>query len=103
MSLSVDNIKKGIFTFEIHESGQSRHNAEFVFESVKTSKGGQVDQLIMRASRTEQVNTPKQPCFESNDHSITDCVNQYIEEKLGCKLPWLKQGMMVQVSKGFRL
>ncbi len=46
-------------------------------------------QLALKASKTVRVNTPKQPCYEDNDHSSTECVYKYIEEKMGCRLPWL--------------
>ncbi len=86
----LDLDEKDIITMEIHEAGQSSHNSEFIFESIDTYRRGQAVQVVMRASRYFLVDTPTTPCFDTNDHSITRCVYDYIEESLGCNLPWLR-------------
>ena len=78
-----------LISVEIHAPGQSRHNAEELKYSMHTFQFGQVIQMALKASKTVQINTPKQPCYENNDHSSTECVYKYIEEDMGCQLPWV--------------
>ena len=40
--------------------------------------------IVKHVKRTTQEN----PCEEDNDHRLQHCVRQYVENKIGCKMPW---------------
>ncbi len=74
---------------EIHAPGQSRHNTEMQLSSIRTFRPGQIAQMVLQAHKNLQIDTPKHACYESNDHSLTGCVDKLIEKEMGCRLPWL--------------
>ncbi len=77
---------------EIHARGESSFNAELAMDSVISFTKGQTVDIVLRARRTKLVNTKKKPCHETNDRSVSGCIDEYIQDQMGCQLPWIKGG-----------
>ena len=75
---------------EIHAEGQSNHNYKLslgsgiTFLPVRTG-------MTMGTKLTETIALKKSTydCNEDNSVKQTDCINEYLEQKLECLLPWL--------------
>ncbi len=74
---------------ELHEPGQSRMNSELWADSYRVFYKGTTASFSMKAYKEDRINSPQDPCFEDEAYSTTDCVDAYIEDQLGCNLPWL--------------
>jgi hypothetical protein len=46
----------------------------------------------LKKRRNEKVNTKKHHCIEDNSQLFTKCMNNFIMERLNCRLPWLQVG-----------
>ena len=79
------------FYVEEHEYKQSRHNYDFDrlknFQIMHIGKGRTELSLTVKS---KLLNKPNFECFEDNSMKMTDCINDFIESKLDCSLPWNK-------------
>ena len=79
------------FYVEKHEYKQSLHNYDFDrlknFQIFHVGKGLTELSLPIETKRLNKLN---HDCFEDNSMKMTDCINNFIEHKLNCSLPWNK-------------
>ncbi len=85
---------------ELHERGQSRMNSELRLDSAHVYPKGAKLMNLLQVFQDLQVNTKKSPCYEGNNHSATQCADNYIEDRMGCNLPWLerREGFSLQTK-----
>jgi hypothetical protein len=46
----------------------------------------------LKKRSNEKVNTKRYHCIEDNSQLFTKCMNNFIMERLNCRLPWLQVG-----------
>ncbi len=90
-----------IVALEFHEKGQSMINSDINWNNVLYLRRNKDVEITFNYVTTVSVNDPNQPCNEQDSHSVSECVDHYIENKLGCKLPWLPTGATIDHSQMF--
>ncbi len=61
-------------------------------------KRGQEVEINLKPVMSIRINTRNHPCNVTNTHSVTQSVNDFISEKIGCHLPWSKNRQRNQIK-----
>ena len=93
----------GGFYFERHEQGNSKQNYDFDetygFEfSMLTNHKGSLE-AIATETVTTSLKKSNYDCYEDNSMKMTDCINDFYADQLGCKLPWTKNDLDLEYCK----
>jgi hypothetical protein len=43
---------------------------------------------ILEQTQRRAINSKKEPCDETNSQAMTNCIEQFVTNKLGCHAPW---------------
>ncbi len=81
--------KYQLILLERHEQGQSNHNFVKRWDVFNNVKKGVHLGLAIAPKKQVFINTQKHPCDEQNTQKKTKCTNNFIQSKLGCRLPWI--------------
>jgi hypothetical protein len=93
--LTLKPFGSNLFFIEKHEKGQSRYNYMFDFNydvEILSHRRGVYVIKDLKKRRNEKVNTKKHHCIEDNSQLFTKCMNNFIMERLNCRLAWLQVG-----------
>ena len=77
------------FYVELHEKGQSLSNYEMdtVLDNIDILEPNGYD-IYLSETETIYLKRPERDCDEENSIKVAVCMVDFIEENLGCKLPW---------------
>ncbi len=75
---------------EFHEAGQSMHNSDVDWTTLIYMEQGQEVEINLKPVMSIRINTRNHPCNVTNTHSVTQSVNDFISERIGCRPPWTK-------------
>ena len=74
---------------EKHEPGQSLHNFQLnLLEGLEYQEPNSQSREVLTPIETISLKKSTFDCYESNNFKRTNCINDYINEKLDCILPW---------------
>ncbi len=82
---------------EKHEPGRSMSNSDPRMDDIIGFDRGKYTTTVLQAERTLRVNTRKKPCDPESKQFVTNCTDQFIQEQIGCQLPWNKDGMILNI------
>ena len=82
---------------EKHEPGRSMTNSQPRSDNTIGAERGKYTHLVLQAEKTFLVNTRKKPCDPENKQFVTKCTDQFMQEQIGCQLPWNKDGMILNI------
>ena len=79
----------GAFYYERHEPDNSRHNFDFDKTSGFDMLGNWEKTLVvLKETQTTTLRKSSFDCYEDNSMKMTNCINDFYADQLGCKLPW---------------
>ena len=85
----------GAFYYERHEPGNSRQNFDFDKTSGFDMLGNWEKTLVvLKETQTTSMKKSTHDCYEDNSMKMTNCMNDFYAEQLGCKLPWASKSTM---------
>ncbi len=85
VSLDMSNLSR--LAVERHSPGMSRMSFIWNEETIIRLKRGKSLSATLGVTKHSHLNTPRKLCHEEAVQ-FQDCLNGYIEDKLGCLLPW---------------
>ena len=100
--MNLENSSNSMYYVQFHEEGQSPYNYDMDKSNTYWFDSGNVltiefgDQI-----QTMKMNKRSFSCKEDNSRGFTDCINDYYERKMSCKLPWrFKNKNNIDICKG---
>ena len=89
------------YRMEIHSHGQSNHNyKENYLEGLKYVTAQKGFQIAAGTVETTSLKRANYDCYEDNSMKKAECINEFIEFELGCKLPWLETSLNFEYCSG---
>ena len=86
---------------EVHTHGQSNHNyKENYLEGLKFVTLRKGLKIISGTVETTSLKRASYDCYEDNSMQKAECINEFIEFELGCKLPWLETRLNFEYCSG---
>ena len=98
VALNFTPLKKGwLILTQRHETGQATWLVEPNYSTEMDFYPPGENTLIALTMKIEKkMNSADRPCDETNSIKIVHCVNEYIETKLQCGLPWIKSSLFAR-------
>ena len=90
--MTVNATRHETLWLEIHEPGQSSINHKWRWDKISLLKSGIHKMVMLTAEAIDLVSTKYEPCLPPPGINKTQCMYNYLEHKLGCKLPWSSRG-----------
>ena len=94
------NPKQGGFYFEKHEYGQSMQNYDFDRSQVEILHDYHAYNEYLIETETHWLKKSHFECYEDNSMMVTDCIDDFIADQLGCSLPWAKNEPKLETCSG---
>ena len=83
------------YYFEMHEKGQSVSNYELdVVRKSIDLLAPKMYNMYLSETETILINRGEYECDENNEMQLSFCIQEFIEDKLQCKLPWSQTGQV---------
>ena len=97
--MKAKNPKQHGFYFEKHEFGQSLQNYDFDRSHLEILHPFVAYNEYLIQTETTWLKKSSFDCFEDNSLKITDCIDNFISEKMGCRLPWVKSTRRMKLNE----
>ena len=89
------------YKMELHSPGQSNHNYKWNYlEGSKYISLFDGLKIISGTVQTTSLKRASYDCYEDNSMQKTECINEFIEFALGCRLPWLNTRLDFEYCSG---
>ena len=73
---------------EIHEPEKSSYNFNWRWDKLVIVTQGIRKMMQLRVKVSDRLNFPNNPCTNDEDYSEQNCVDDFMQWKLGCNFPW---------------
>ncbi len=81
--------KYRIIATERHETGLFNPTYINNWEQLDFFEPGTLVATVLAREKNVNLDTRKRPCDSANSEARTDCINAFLQYKLGCSFPWL--------------
>ena len=89
----------GAFYYERHEHGNSKQNYDFDTTSGFNMLGNyKLSVEMLKQTDTTFLKKSTYDCYEDNSMKMTNCMNDFYANELGCKLPWDTKSKLVELK-----